>query len=323
MGRRGWIILGTAVLVVVGGLGIWASQNPVVRNLVFLIGYERTLDAYAQTDTTVTDVTAGTDATGRNAALLSAFFGLDDGLPQLFGLVGCQGGDGMDGMPVIFSHEVDISTLEPGDFRITTASGAVGAVACLTMAPADDPGELRTALLAGQFGSADDQPVRVEIVGNVLSHDGAANFRGAAVPVTPLESGPSLVWAERVPEAQWALGRQATRAPWGGGNGCPEGTAQVVRVAWDGGVTKVDGSDADASIGQLYEVIVTGPDGAVRTVSPMALANLGDGDNNHELCLDVSDPAVSVRFPGGHLTDPRDDPNDDTAITLTTTQPRN
>ena len=320
MSRRAQIALIVAVLAV-GALGVVASQNVVVRNLVFLIGYERTLDTYAQTDATVTDVTTRVDPTGRTAELVSAFYGLDDGLPQLFRLVGCRGGDGMDGMPVIFSHEVDLRTLEPGDFRITRASGAVGEVACLTMAPADDPGELRTALLAGQFGSAEDQPARVEIVGNVLSQDGAVNFRGAAIPVTPLEKGPSLVWAERVPEAQWALGRTATRLPWGGGSGCPDGTAQVVRVTWDGGVKKIDGGDADASVGQLYEVTVTGADGAARTVTPAALADLGDGDNNHELCLDVTDPAVSVRFPGGHLTDPNDDPNDDTAITVTRATP--
>jgi hypothetical protein len=309
-------------VVVAAGLGYWASQNIVVRNLVHLIGYERTLDAYAQTDTTVTDVTARVDAGGRAAGLVSAFYGLDDGLPRMFGMVACRGAGGMDGMPVIFSHEVDIRTLEPGDFRVTTASGEVGEVVCLTLAPADDPGELRSALLIGQYGSLDDQPVAVEITGNVLSLDGTVNFRGASVPVTPLEDGPSLVWAERLPEAQWGVGRAATRLPWGGGNGCPEGTAQVVRVAWDGGVKKLDGSEADAETGQLYAVTVSGSDGAARTIAPMALANLGDGDNNHDLCLDVTDPAVSVSFPAGHLTDPRDDVNDDTEITITPTDMR-
>lgn len=321
MGRRGWLHLGGAVLAL-AGLGIWASQNIVVRNLVHLIGYERTLDAYAQTDTTVTDVTARIDPDGRAAGLLSAFFGLADGLPHMFGMVACRGAGGMDGMPVIFSHEVDIGTLEPGDLRVTTASGKVGEVVCLTLAPADDPGELRTALVIGQYGSLDDQPVTVDVIGNVLSLDGTVNFRGASVTATPLESGASLVWAERVPEAQWALGREATRLPWGGGSGCPEGTAQVVRVTWDGGVKKTDGSEADAATGQLYAVTVTGPDGSARRVAPMALANLGDGDNNHDLCLDVTDPAVSVAFPAGHLTDPRDDVNADTEITITPTDPR-
>lgn len=320
MGRRGWITLLGGGLVV-AGLGVWGSQNIVVRNLVHLIGYERTLDTYAQTDTTVTEVTARTDAGGRAAGLVSAFFGLDDGLPPFFGLASCRGAGGMDGMPVMFSHEVDVRTLEPGDFRITTASGKVGTVVCQTLAPADDPGEWRTSLVIGQYGSADDQPVRVEIVGHVLSLDGAVNFRGASVAVTPLERGPSLVWAERVPPSQWALGRAATRLPWGGGDGCPLRTAQVVRVAWDGGVKRSDGGAAGAAEGRLYEVTVRGRDGAARRVMPMALADLGDGDNNHALCLDVTDPAISVRFPAGHLTDPRDDLNDATEVAITPMDP--
>ena len=305
-----------ASVLVLAGLGVWASQNIVVRNLLLLVGYERTLDTYSQTDTTVTKVTTASDLNGRRASLVSAFFGLDNGLPYLFSLASCRGAGGMDGMPVIFSHEVDITTLEPGDFRITTVSGLVGKLVCLTLAPADDPGELRTALLIGEYGSAKDQPARVEIVGNVLSKDGLMNFRGASIQVTPLENGPSLVWAERVPQAEWALGRTATRLPWGGGNGCPVGTAQVVRVTWDGGVKKLEGDVADASIGMLYEVSVVGPDATTRIIKPKALADLGDGDNNHALCLDVADPAVSIRFPGGHLSDPRDDVNKTTQVAV-------
>jgi hypothetical protein len=316
MTRSRALILFTFVLLA-GVISYLAATSIVFRNLPLVIAYEKTLDTYAQTDTTVADVTTRADAHGREAGLVSAFFGLDDGLPHMFGLVACRGAGGMDGMPVIFSHEVDIRTLEPGDFAITTASGKVGKVVCLTLAPADDPGELRTALVIGEYGSAADQPVLVKIVGNVLSKDGTVNFRGASVRVTPLESGPSLVWAEPVPRAEWALDRAATRLPWGGGNGCSTGTAQVVRVAWDGGVKKRDGSEADAAIGRLYEVTVIGPDGGSRVVTPMALADLGDGDNNHSLCLDVADPALSVRFPGGQLTDPRDDLNDDTMIGVT------
>ncbi|HAJ45624.1 MAG TPA: hypothetical protein DCL54_03470, partial [Alphaproteobacteria bacterium] len=166
--------------------------------------YERTLDTYAQTDTTVTKVTNRKGADGRDAALISAFFGLDNALPKRStDRVACEGGGGADGMPVIFSHEVDIKTLEPGDFRITTESGATTRVTCLTLAPADDPGELRTALLAGELGSAKDQPMTVEIVGNVLSRDGTVNFKGARVAATRLEAGPTMVWAEIVPQAQW------------------------------------------------------------------------------------------------------------------------
>lgn len=306
------------ILATLGLTACSSAQTAVLQNLSAVYSYERTLDTYAQTDTTQTDVVAQSDALGQPAELISAFYGLDNALPRLAGRVACVGADGADGMPVIFSHEVDIATLEPGDVRVETASGEIRPVTCLTLAPADDEGELRTALLVGEFGSIDQQPVTVEIVGNVLSLDGSMNFKGAQVSVTPLEDGPSIVWAERVPEAQWALGRAGTGLPWGGGDGCPTGTdiKQVVRVTWNGGVTKPGGGDADAVEAQLYRVTVSKPDGTRLDVAPVALADLSDGDNNHELCLDVADPAVAVSFPAGHLTDPREDLNEDTATAV-------
>jgi len=277
--------------------------------------YERTLDTYAQTDTTRTDVTTRSHVDGRKTSLISAFYGVDNGLPErTTDKVICRGAGGTDGMPVMFSHEVDIATLEPGDVRVTTVSGATYPVTCLTLAPADDSGELRTALLAGDFGSAGDQPVLVEIVGNVLSLDGTANFKGADVKVTPLEAGPTIVWAEIVPEEEWALGADATRLPWGGGDRCPAGTRQVLRVTWDGGVTKPGGDDADQAEGALYTVTTETADGIKAEVAPVALADLNDGDNNHLLCLDTTQAVTSVFFPAGHLTDPREDLNPNTRI---------
>jgi hypothetical protein len=182
------------------------------------------------------------------------------------------------------------------------------------MAPSDDPGELRTALIIGELGSAVDQPITVEIVGNVLSRDGSLNFRGSSIPVTPLESGPRMVMAAQVPEGEWTLGKVATRLPWGGGSGCPIGTRQIIRVTWDGGVKKPDGSEADSSVRDGYEVTVTSSTGQFRTVSPLALADIGDGDNNHLLCLDVTDTPSAVRLPGGLLIDPRNDLSLDSRI---------
>ncbi|MEO0822274.1 MAG: hypothetical protein AAF074_17825 [Pseudomonadota bacterium] len=303
-----------------GGLAACASpQGRALGNLPWMLAYDRTLDTYSQVDTTRTDVTALVDATGRPATLVSAFFGLDDGMPALGRLVICEDVGGKDGAPIIFSHEVDLATLEPGDFRVTTVSGAVGEITCFTLAPADDPGELRTALMIGQYGSAEDPPATIEVVGNVLSLDGSVNFRGASVAFTALEGGPSLVWAERVPDDDWTLGGRATRLDWGGGDSCPVGTRQVVRATWDGGITRPDGSEVGALEAELYRVTVETADGRRVEVAPFALADLGDGDNNHELCLDVTEPAVSVRFPGGHVTDPADDLNDDTEIAVTPT----
>lgn len=282
--------------------------------------YDKTLDAYAQTDTTETTVTNRRHADGREATVISAFFGLDDAFPnRRSDRVVCEGADGADGMPVIFSHEVDPDTIEPGDFRVITRSGAIGDVTCLTLAPADDPGEWRTALLAGEYGSAGDPPVSVEMVGNVLSRDNTVNFKGARVDVVPLEAGPTLVWAETVPRSEWELGRAATALAWGGGSRCPVGTEHVVRATWAGGVTQPGGAPADDAARQLYRVTLALPDGAERDVTPFALADLGDGDNNHLLCLGAQDrPSTPVRvsFPAGALTDPNDDLNPDTEVAV-------
>jgi len=55
-------------------------------------------------------------------------------------------------------------------------------------------------------------------------------------------------------------------------------------------------------------------------VTPFALADLNDGDNNHLLCLDTTDRAIAVSFPAGHLTDPREDLNPSTTIAVTSAQ---
>ncbi|MEH7829170.1 hypothetical protein [Gemmobacter denitrificans] len=104
------------------------------------------------TDTTTT-AALPRESGGQSATLLSAFFGLDNALPWLSRLI-CRGAPGKDGMPVIFSTEVDHTTLQVGDFQVTTASGATGQLQCVTLLPATDGGELRTVLLVGEFGDA-------------------------------------------------------------------------------------------------------------------------------------------------------------------------
>jgi len=287
-----------------------------VEQMQLIRSYEPTLTNASPVDTTVTDVIAKVDAQGREATLLSAFFGLDNALGAGADQVICEGAGNADGMPVIFSQEIDHKTMQAGDFRVTTASGKVGEITCVTLAPADDKGELRTVLLAGHYGSIDDQPVRVEVVGNILSIDGTVNFKGSSIDVTPLEEGPTMVLAELVAERDWQTGKEATALPWGGGSGAAKGSKQVVRVTWAGGVTKPGGDEADDAERALYKVTVQLEDGSTREVTPFALADLGDGDNNHTLCLDVSGTPISVYFPAGHLTDPRDDLNAETTIAI-------
>ncbi|MDJ0858647.1 MAG: hypothetical protein QNJ03_06190 [Dinoroseobacter sp.] len=270
------------------------------------------LSDWTDDDTTQTNVSATVDEMGREATLLSAFYGIDGGLPKILRFFFCPFAPGNDGMPVIFSQELDVDSVQAGDFRVVSQSGAVGAVFCATFSPASDPGELRTVLLGGEFGSAADQPVTVEIIGNILSIDGAINFKGAKADVVPLEDGPSISLAKLAPEAEWRAGTPPTRLPWGGGSGCPKGTKLAGRVTWEGGVTKPDGSDADDEDRRRYQVVFA-TDGTGRVATPDALADLGDGDNNHLLCFEEGGTPKGVHFPAGYLTDPRDDLNPETS----------
>ena len=242
-------------------------------------------------------------------SLLSAFFGLDDSrqIAVRTALV-CQGVSGRDGMPVIFSHEVDPETLDPEDFRVTRASGEVGTVGCVTLRPADDVGELRTALVVGNYGSSEDPPVSVEIVGDVMSLDGELNFAGTTASVIPLVDGPTIILAEHVPPNYWSLG---------GEGDCPRpGLRSIVRAVWVGGITKPGGDEIDETEMALYRGSLRQPDGTFVDVAPMAVGDLNDNDNNHELCLDVEGEPLSVSFPAGFLTDPNEDLNPDTEIAV-------
>ena len=248
-----------------------------------------------------------------SADLLSSFHGLD-ALPTITNLL-CWGARGKTGMPVIFSTEIDIETLQAGDFQVETKSGRIGEMHCATMRPATDPGELRTVLLIGDLGKADtDPPVSVEIVGHLHSIDGRLDFKGASIEVTPLANGPSLIYAKTVEDWRLVgdLGIRLTR-----GSLCPEeGILQAVRVTWAGGVTLPDGSEPGATERDLYRVEVEAADGSRRTVTPAALADLGDNDNNHMLCLDTTDSPISVSFPAGILTDPNNDLNPATSVSV-------
>ena len=124
------------------------------------------------------------DAKQYNASLLSAFYGLDDAIPFLASYRICSEFGHKDGMPVIFSKELDLNSLQAGDFEVTLTDGTAVKPGCVTPAPAEDVGELRTMLMIGDFGSIDNQPISVEIVGNLISADHQSNFLGTMVAVS-------------------------------------------------------------------------------------------------------------------------------------------
>jgi len=258
------------------------------------------------------ETSAALEANGPRGHLLSAFFGLDNSLP--FGANRlCMGASGKDGMPVVLSAVVDPETLQAEDFRVITSSGSESTPHCVTLRPASDAGELRTVLMIGEFGDAgDDPPMQVRVVGDLLSAgkvDEQVNFRGAEVQVTPLEAGPTLVSAEVVPDEIWSMESR--------GSACPANSRQVLRVTWAGGVRLPGGDEPGDAERVLYRVIVTHPDGTSEELTPAALADLGDNDNNHLLCLDSTAAAMAVTFPGGHLVDPNGDLNAESRIAVT------
>ena len=124
-------------------------------------------------------------------------------------------------------------------------------------------------------------------------------------------------WDEVVPESDWELGKPATPLPFGGGDRCPTGTQQVVRVTWAGGVTKPGGEEIDDIERAAYRVTMSYNDAGETELVPYAIADRGDGDNNHLLCLDRAGLPLRVDFPAGLVTDPREDLNPDTSIQVT------
>ena len=284
----------------------------IVFGLAFLAGCSdiQSLSSTQQED--ATDPANYAQATEGQAALLSAFYGLDGALPSFASYRICGHFGFTDGMPVIFSTEVDIETLEAGDFQVTLQDGQNFSVGCATPAPAEDQGEFRTILLVGDFGSINNQPATVSVTGNIISLDQTTNFIGQSVAATLLEDGPFLVHAEVVDKANWQIGKQATRLPFGGGDACPASTKQIIRVVWSGGVTKPGGDEINDEEVQAYKVLLADN----TTTRPFAIGDLGDGDNNHELCLDTETTVLSIEFPEGLMTDPREDLNPATTISL-------
>jgi hypothetical protein len=248
--------------------------------------------------------------------ILSAFFGLDNALPTNAELL-CTGATGQDGMPIVMSHEIDQSTLQPDDFLVITSNSEVHVPLCATLAPGWEENEDRSILLIGEFGNADiDPPARVEIVSSLWTEPdgpgGPQDLNGLTMEeITPLEAGPFLVWAEVLREEEWDLGSTSI---WTGG-GCPQaGTLQVVRSVWAGGVTKPNGGPIDDVERVQFRVIVEAEGGGTEEIIPFAIADLIVNDNNQDLCLDDSRQPLRIEVPAGLVVDPGGDLNPATSV---------
>ena len=244
----------------------------------------------------------GDGGTGQpqNSSILSAYHGLDQ-LPFAASLLCGFNVAGDDGMPVVFSTQLQVDSVVPESFLVIRSDGESVVPNCATLHPADELLEQRTVLLTGDFGTFGETPVRVEVTGPLLTFEGESLFGLSTEYITPLEEGPRVVLAERfAPDTNGLAGE------------CPDGTAQVVQLTWEGGVT----GPANAALGedQRLGTLVLLEDGT--TVNPLALVD-DDPDNHVLACLGEDSPAQSVEVYAGLFHDPGDDANPATQAEVT------
>ncbi len=245
----------------------------------------------------------------REARVLTSFFGLD-ALPAQ-SLMLYWRAIGKNGMPVVFSQEVDPSTLDNSDFEVTARNGEKFDVEFVTLKPANDEFELRTVLLIGEYGTYPDSPPEtLTIIGDLLSRSGP-NYRGQSVNVIPLPDGPTISYAE-----YFVIDDNYPYVPRGAGCDCPkEETVQAVRTVWAGGVRALNGKElGDDELASFNVTIVQGNDTIL--ANPFMLADLGDNDNNIDLCLKEQGIPILVEADANIAMDPRDDPNPATRMTV-------
>jgi hypothetical protein len=232
--------------------------------------------------------------------LVSAFFGLDNGLPSQL----CnQPGSLLDGMPVNFKFPLDASSLSETDFEVLDSLGNIHTPICVSLAPANENGENRTVLLLGEFGTAvTNPPVEVRVVGDLFTTDTLSgesacseiiNLNGIITTnVIPLDDGPSLFFAQRID---------------GNLNECNSGT-QTIQVAWNGGITPYISGDTESDLFQYY-IGYSDSSGVLIPHVPISIADINDNDNFHQLCFSTSDEIVKISMMANTVEDPNHDPN--------------
>lgn len=232
--------------------------------------------------------------------LVSAFFGLDNGLP---GLLCNQPGSLLDGMPVNFKFPLDASSLSETDFEVVDSLGNIHIPMCAFLAPANENGENRTVLLIGEFGTAvTNPPVEIRIVSDLFTTDTLSgesacsaiiNLNGITTTnVIPLADGPSLFFAQRID---------------GNLNECSSGI-QTIQVAWNGGITPFISGDTESDLFQYY-IGYSDSSGVLIPHIPISIADINDNDNFHQLCFSTSDGIVKISMMANKVEDPNQDPN--------------
>ena len=249
-----------------------------------------------------------------STALVSAFFGLDNALPFTANFL-CPGALGMDGMPVNFLFPIDASSLSEDDFDVLDSLGNLHTPLCAVLAPANEDGENRTVLLIGEFGSSPtNPPVEVRVVGDLFTMPVATgesacseviHLLGASTTnVVPLGEGPSLFFAQKV---------EATLDECGMGN-------QTIQVAWNGGIVPFRPDDTESDLFRYYTGYADSA-GTLIAHTPIAIADINDNDNFHQLCFSTHDAIVRIAVVADAVEDPNQDPNPDSEVAVSSCAP--
>lgn len=276
---------------------------------VFIIGVLASCDNLTPRKLYLSDSIPEIDKT-RKAKILTAFFGLDNSLPPRSRLIDKKA-PGKDGMPLVFSLELVPATLDAGDFAVTTKNGTVYQVEAVSFLPANEEFELRTVLLIGEYGNhPDNPPVSVEVVGDLIARSGQ-NFKGQTVSVIPLPEGPVLSYAE-----YFTIDEDYPFIETGNGCDCPkEETKMVVKAVWSGGVRAVSGEELGENEKDDFIVtLISGSD--TIQVTPFLLADLGDNENNIDLCLKQEGIPILLEVNENIAIDPNNDKNPKTQIEI-------
>jgi hypothetical protein len=231
-------------------------------------------------------------------SILSAYHGLDPLPARATRLCGMAPVSNQDGMPVIFSVQINSATIAPSKFAVETSTGEIVTPLCATLRPALEPLERRTVLLIRPFSPEDSLPVSVEIVEQLEDVEGNSLAGLRIDKVTALAAGPSLVFAERFAPNTTGLEGE-----------CPIDTAQAVQLTWEGGVTGPQG----AALAEAQRIAISVLLSNGNSVHPLILAD-DDPDNHVIACVAETSSAVSVSVMAGFFHDPGDDANPETRI---------
>ncbi|MFT4861886.1 MAG: hypothetical protein ACI95C_001098 [Pseudohongiellaceae bacterium] len=235
-----------------------------------------------------------------NARILSIYHGLDPLPPRATRYCGMAPVSDQDGMPVVFSVQINGDTVSPTAFAVEISSGEIVTPLCATLRPAMESLEQRTVLLIGTFSPEDSLPISVEIVQQLEDVDGNSLIGLRGEEVTALASGPAIVLAERFAPDTLGLGGE-----------CPEQTKQAIQLTWEGGVTGPQGAALAEAQRSAISVLLENGD----RVHPHSLGD-DDPDNHVIACIVETSPAIEVSVEAGFFHDPGDDANPATSAAI-------